>query len=96
MGLLLLQSVRSWGNPFVVPLVQMVPAWGYPFVVPLLQTDRWGGSAAQVFSRVEWPEVAPYKPDDFQRFDESSDAAFYASPRFVTHIDDAAIGALTQ
>ncbi len=32
----------------------------------------------------------------FQRLDESSDAGFYATPRFVTHIDDGAIAAVTQ
>ena len=31
----------------------------------------------------------------FQRLDESADAEFYAIPRFVTHIDDATIAALT-
>jgi SAM-dependent methyltransferase len=31
----------------------------------------------------------------FRRRDESPDAAFYAAPRFVTHIDAAAIGAVT-
>lgn len=32
----------------------------------------------------------------FRRDDESPDSEFYAQPRFVTHIDDAAIGAVTQ
>jgi len=32
----------------------------------------------------------------FTRLDESPDESFYASPRFVTHIDDAAIAAVTQ
>lgn len=32
----------------------------------------------------------------FRRADESSDAAFYREPRFVTHIDDATIEALTH
>lgn len=31
----------------------------------------------------------------FERQDESADEAFYAAPRFVTHIDDDAIAALT-
>ena len=31
----------------------------------------------------------------FERQDESDDAHFYAEPRFVTHIDDATIAALT-
>jgi len=37
----------------------------------------------------------PYKARDFTRQDESSDTDFYSSPRFVTHIDDHAIQALT-
>ena len=32
----------------------------------------------------------------FRRMDESLDAEFYREPRFVTHIDDATIAALTQ
>ena len=32
----------------------------------------------------------------FSRFDEAPDEDFYAEPRLVTHIDDAAIGAVTQ
>jgi SAM-dependent methyltransferase len=38
---------------------------------------------------------APFPPDFFARLDESDDAAFYAPPRLVTHIDDATIAALT-
>lgn len=32
----------------------------------------------------------------FQRHDESADESFYSMPRLVTHIDDAAIAAVTQ
>lgn len=35
-------------------------------------------------------------PDAFDRIDEGDDGAFYAPPRLVTHIDDAAIAALTE
>jgi len=35
-------------------------------------------------------------PDAFRRMDESPDADFYRVPRIVTHIDDAAIAAVTQ
>ncbi|KAK9141912.1 hypothetical protein Syun_011312 [Stephania yunnanensis] len=45
---------------------------------------------------VEWPEQFPFKEEDFQRFDESADSIFYEAPRFVTHIDDPAIAALTK
>jgi SAM-dependent methyltransferase len=34
--------------------------------------------------------------DAFARIDEGDDAAFYAPPRLVTHIDDNAIAALTE
>ncbi|WP_375436487.1 class I SAM-dependent methyltransferase [uncultured Hymenobacter sp.] len=37
-----------------------------------------------------------FPQDAFRRFDETPDAEFYQQPRFVTHIDDAAIAAVTQ
>jgi SAM-dependent methyltransferase len=39
--------------------------------------------------------TSTFPPGFFDRLDETPDAAFYASPRFVTHIDDATIAALT-
>lgn len=36
----------------------------------------------------------PYSAADFRRSDPSPDSSFYDSPRFVTHIDDAAIARL--
>ncbi|KAK5173812.1 uncharacterized protein LTR77_002493 [Saxophila tyrrhenica] len=36
----------------------------------------------------------PYNPSDFTRQDSSPDDSFYSAPRFVTHIDDAAINTL--
>ncbi len=38
----------------------------------------------------------PLPPDAFRRADESPDAQFYQIPRFVTHIDEGAIAAVTQ
>jgi len=39
----------------------------------------------------------PGIPDEaFRRYDESPDEEFYRAPRFVTHIDDRAIAAVTQ
>ena len=35
-----------------------------------------------------------FPPDFFERHDPGSDAAFYAAPRLVTHIDDSAIAAV--
>ncbi|WVZ69085.1 hypothetical protein U9M48_017929 [Paspalum notatum var. saurae] len=50
----------------------------------------------QILKNVEWPDEFPFKPEDFSRFDESADTLFYSVPRFVTHIDDEAIRALTE
>jgi len=36
-----------------------------------------------------------FPPQFFERVDESADASFYSEPRFVTHIDDATIAALS-
>jgi SAM-dependent methyltransferase len=40
------------------------------------------------------PEELP--ANSFRRYDETSDAYFYAQPRFVEHLDDDAIAAVTQ
>ncbi|KAL8040342.1 hypothetical protein ABFX02_10G091400 [Erythranthe guttata] len=55
-----------------------------------------GAVEKKVLENVEWPEQFPFKDEDFLRFDESPDTTFYESPRFVTHIDDPAINALTK
>lgn len=52
--------------------------------------------AEKVLANPKWPPEWPYTEVDFTRMDESNDAIFYDSPRLVTHIDDAAIGALTK
>lgn len=40
--------------------------------------------------------ASPLVPEHFRRADESDDALFYEHARLVTHIDDAAIAALTR
>ncbi|KAK9102183.1 hypothetical protein Sjap_019437 [Stephania japonica] len=50
----------------------------------------------EALKNVEWPGQFPFKEENFQRFDESADSIFYEAPRFVTHIDDPAIAALTK
>ncbi|CAN6880283.1 unnamed protein product [Brassica oleracea] len=64
------------------------------FIASARQTNP--SPVEQALSKVEWPENFPFKEEDFQRFDESSDSTFYEAPRFVTHIDDPAIAALTK
>lgn len=41
-------------------------------------------------------DESPLKPEYFRRYDDTDDALFYAEPRLVTHIDDAAIAAVTS
>jgi SAM-dependent methyltransferase len=41
------------------------------------------------------PSGTPFPAWGFRRLDEGADHAFYAFPRFVVHLDDGAIGALT-
>ncbi|KAK8921066.1 hypothetical protein KSP39_PZI019904 [Platanthera zijinensis] len=50
----------------------------------------------QILKDVKWPDKFPFRDEDFSRFDESLDSLFYSEPRFVTHIDDLAISALTK
>jgi SAM-dependent methyltransferase len=42
------------------------------------------------------PPPLDLPPDSFRRYDESPDTWFYAQARFVEHIDDGAIAAVTQ
>ena len=44
----------------------------------------------------KWPEKWPFRAEDFLRYDESDDTAFYSMPRFVYHIDEGAVSALTK
>ncbi|MEO8539487.1 MAG: class I SAM-dependent methyltransferase [bacterium] len=39
---------------------------------------------------------SPLRPEHFRRYDETDDALFYREARLVTHIDDAAIAAVTK
>jgi hypothetical protein len=50
----------------------------------------------QVLLEPNWPEKWPFRPELFARYDEAPDTQFYSQPRFVTHIDDPAIEALTK
>lgn len=50
----------------------------------------------QVLESPEWPEKFPFREEMFSCFDESSDDTFYASPRFVEHIDENAIRSIRQ
>ncbi|KAG6772064.1 hypothetical protein D5086_013085 [Populus alba] len=62
----------------------------------LIALAKQKGVIEEVLKNVDWPQQFPFKEEDFQRFDESPDSLFYDAPRFVTHIDDPAIAALTK
>ncbi|XP_061368902.1 uncharacterized protein LOC133311809 [Gastrolobium bilobum] len=83
------------GASFLAQFMSMAGAGGSkPFIASA--RIKGGPSVDEMLKKVEWPEQFPFKEEDFQRFDESSDSMFYEAPRFVTHIDDPAIAALTK
>ncbi|MEK9661841.1 MAG: methyltransferase domain-containing protein [Alphaproteobacteria bacterium] len=47
-------------------------------------------------AREAMTEPPPFKPEYFERADDAADAAFYAAPRLVAHLDDAARAALAD
>lgn len=49
----------------------------------------------QLFAQ-PWPADYPFPPEAFRRQDETDDADFYGMPRFVYHIDEGAVRALTN
>jgi len=71
--------------------IKMVGWQGKELDVPLAIANR---RTSQVFQNPKWPAAWPYKEADFRRQDENDDSRFYDAPRFVTHIDDGAIGAI--
>ncbi|XP_024371384.1 uncharacterized protein [Physcomitrium patens] len=69
---------------------------GMMFSVPARAQAAGVSEAEEVLKKVQWPEQFPFTKEDFARYDESPDTVFYDAPRFVTHIDDPAIRALTR
>lgn len=53
-------------------------------------------TVSNLFETAKFPETWPFSPVDFKRQDESNDGVFYSSERFVCHIDDKAVQALTK
>ena len=53
------------------------------------------GRVLKSYAPADFPAEWPYSPQDLTRMDETADINFYDSPRFVTHIDDGAIAAIT-
>eukprot|EP00741_Cyanophora_paradoxa_P021110 tig00021346_g20375.t1 len=55
-----------------------------------------GMDVGELLRKVTFPTEFPFGPEQFKRMDESSDGEFYAQPRFVFHIDEFAVKALTN
>jgi SAM-dependent methyltransferase len=52
--------------------------------------------AEEVLAAPKWPEAWPFTAADFGRMDETPDTQFYSDSRLVYHIDDGAVGALSE
>lgn len=86
------------------PLLRPIPLLGISTSGLILAAtlSRTPKPAAMSTSSQPWPVTQytprhsswPYNPSDFTRQDRSPDSSFYDAPRFVTHIDDAAIASL--
>jgi SAM-dependent methyltransferase len=62
----------------------------------LVTMSQLPGKLLETFSSADFPADWPYDEEDMSRLDETADIQFYGAPRFVTHIDDGAIGAVTE
>jgi len=68
---------------------------GYQGVPVLIPNAVRSSPVTNTLKTFTYPEEWPFLPEDYTRWDESSDTNFYSVPRFVKHIDDPAIEALT-
>ncbi|URE14541.1 ubiE/COQ5 methyltransferase family [Musa troglodytarum] len=84
------------GASFLDQFARMASGSGGRSFVASARPQRGVSPVEQILKNVVWPETFPFKDEDFNRFDESPDSLFYSEPRFVTHIDDPAIRALTK
>ncbi|XP_028770262.1 uncharacterized protein LOC114727716 isoform X2 [Neltuma alba] len=89
------RTVLGVGSSFLLHFMSMAGNVGSRSFVASARI-KGSSSVDELLKNVEWPEQFPFKEEDFQRFDESPDSLFYEAPRFVTHIDDPAISALTK
>jgi len=78
------------------PMGMRVPGYG-GVAVSLPYADPRSCVSLHSRARRNWfPDAWPYVDTDFQREDQADDAQMYAKPRLVTHIDAAALDALTE
>jgi ubiquinone/menaquinone biosynthesis C-methylase UbiE len=65
----------------------------------ITSSRRYAFNSICTFDESDFPGTVgdwPYDDQDMMRFDNTDDSAFYDIPRFVKHIDDGAIEALTS
>lgn len=86
-----------------LPLAAGVTGFLFAASIPTL-VSRLSSSTMATSTNHNWPvkqytprhTTWPYTSQDFSRQDPSNDGNFYSQPRFVTHIDDAAIATLRE
>ena len=66
------------------------------FGAPAFRKHRRENRLALRYGRLMTADGPVFPPGAFRKMDSEDDAAFYATPRFATHIDDIAIAALSQ
>lgn len=74
---------RAFASTPIVAMLSHTPVDGEPLL-------------SQIRKYIPRYQSWPYDAKDFSRFDERSDSSFYDQPRYVAHIDDAAITRLTR
>jgi hypothetical protein len=75
-----------------IPRGVKMPGWqGKDVMIP---NGIPNSKVTQALKMFTFPTEWPFTPEDFTRFDENDDGFFYDAPRFVTHIDDAAINSI--
>ncbi|CAL1142231.1 unnamed protein product [Cladocopium goreaui] len=80
---------------FSVTLGLLLLTLGFAVDLQELET-KISGPKEDLLRGLLWPSAWPLRSEHLQRMDESEDQEFYGQARLVTHIDDAAIGALRR
>lgn len=82
-------SSLNLSNPFANPRIQLSTQF-----VALKAKNSIG--VEDVLASPKWPDEWPFTENDLRRQDETDDGIFYSVPRFVYHVDEKAVAALTE
>ena len=89
------RSSPDFGFEIALPTQRSPPTAADAAMLALLTTSL-GVKLLRRFDASSFGASWPYSELDLARMDPSPDIQFYETPRFVTHIDDGAIRALTD